>query len=155
MTNNLFSLCLCQSHIIYLSLRLSDNWKVQTTVQCKYKIIVCLDRLWPWSPDFFSFYLLSSLLSYFQFLWMPDVIIHDLVKFSKPEILNEVAALEIFKNKMVYYKIRYVECWEKTCIHVCFEFRVEVNPEMFKSWKMFCLARDKVVAVTNDSHLRK
>ena len=47
-------------------------------------------------------------ISHFQFLWMPDVIIHDLVKFSKPEILNEVAALEIFKNKMVYYKIRYV-----------------------------------------------
>ena len=38
---------------------------------------------------------------------MPDVIIHDLVKFSKPEILSEVAALEIFKNKLVYYKIRY------------------------------------------------
>jgi len=41
-----------------------------------------------------------------QYLWIPDVIIHDLVMFSKPEILNEVAALEIFKNKMVYYKIR-------------------------------------------------
>ena len=41
-----------------------------------------------------------------QFLWIPDVIIHDLVKFSKPEILNEVAALEIFKNGKVYYKIR-------------------------------------------------
>ena len=26
--------------------------------------------------------------------------------FSKPEILNEVAALEIFHNQMVYYKIR-------------------------------------------------
>ena len=117
----------------------------------------CLSgRIMAWVPWFlFFYYLLSSLLSYFQFLWMPDVIIHDLVKFSKPEILNEVAALEIFKNKMVYYKIRYVECWEKTCIHVCFEFRVEVNPEMFKNWKMFCLARDKVVAVTNDSHLRK
>ena len=49
-------------------------------------------------------------ISHFQFLWMPDVIIHDLVKFSKPEILNEVAALEIFKNKMVYYKIRYDKC---------------------------------------------
>ena len=41
-----------------------------------------------------------------QYLWIPDVIIHDLVMFSKPEILNEVAALEIFHNQMVYYKIR-------------------------------------------------
>ena len=54
---------------------------------------------------------------------MPDIIIHDLVKFNKPgksevkenspsehgvitEILNEVAALEIFQNQVVYYKIR-------------------------------------------------
>jgi len=41
-----------------------------------------------------------------QVLWIPDVIIHDLVMFSKPEILNEVAALEIFQNGRVYYKIR-------------------------------------------------
>ncbi len=39
-------------------------------------------------------------------MWIPDVIIHDLVSFSKPEILTEVAALEIFKDKRVYYKIR-------------------------------------------------
>ena len=53
---------------------------------------------------------------------MPDIIIHDLVKFNKPgegwvkspnndvirtEILNEVAALEIFQDQMVYYKIRF------------------------------------------------
>ena len=50
--------------------------------------------------------LLQVIIFRFQYLWIPDVIIHDLVKFSKPEILNEVAALEIFKNKMVYYKIR-------------------------------------------------
>ena len=42
-----------------------------------------------------------------QVLWIPDVIIHDLVMFSKPEILNEVAALEIFKSGKIYYKIRY------------------------------------------------
>ena len=41
-----------------------------------------------------------------QALWIPDVIIHDLVKFSKPEILNEVAALEIFSTGQLYYKIR-------------------------------------------------
>ena len=70
---------------------------------------------------------------------MPDVIIHDLVKFSKPEILNEVAALEIFKNKMVYYKIRYVECWESKR---AFMFVVEVNLEIFESWKMFCLVQE-------------
>ncbi|XP_023326380.1 glycine receptor subunit alpha-3 [Eurytemora carolleeae] len=39
-------------------------------------------------------------------LWIPDVIIHDLVSFTKPEILTEVAALEIYQNKHVYYKIR-------------------------------------------------
>ena len=44
-----------------------------------------------------------------QLLWMPDVIIHDLVMFSKPEILNEVAALEIFQDGKVYYKIRFGE----------------------------------------------
>ena len=49
-----------------------------------------------------------ELLKYLQVLWIPDVIIHDLVMFSKPEILNEVAALEIFKNGKVYYKIRQV-----------------------------------------------
>jgi hypothetical protein len=43
----------------------------------------------------------------FQNLWIPDVIIHDLVTFNKPEILSEVAALEIMYNKEVYYKIRY------------------------------------------------
>ena len=41
-----------------------------------------------------------------QNLWIPDVIIHDLVTFNKPEILSEVAALEIMYNKEVYYKIR-------------------------------------------------
>jgi hypothetical protein len=39
-------------------------------------------------------------------LWIPDVIIHDLVAFSKPEILSQVAALEIMYHKEVYYKIR-------------------------------------------------
>ena len=55
---------------------------------------------------------------------MPDVIIHDLVKFSKPEILNEVAALEIFKNKMVYYKIRYVEMLREN-VHSCLLLSLE------------------------------
>ena len=78
---------------------------------------------------FFSYYYHDCIaLLYFQFLWMPDVIIHDLVKFSKPEILNEVAALEIFKNKMVYYKIRYVEMLNverKRAFMFVVEFRVE------------------------------
>jgi len=38
--------------------------------------------------------------------WTPDVIIHDLVSFNKPEILNQVGALEIFKDGRVYYKVR-------------------------------------------------
>ena len=42
-----------------------------------------------------------------QLFWTPDVIIHDLVKFNKPEILNQVGALEIFKSGQVYYKVRY------------------------------------------------
>ena len=31
--------------------------------------------------------------NHFQLFWTPDVIIHDLVSFNKPEILNEVGAL--------------------------------------------------------------
>lgn len=38
--------------------------------------------------------------------WTPDLIIHDLVNFKKPEILNEVAALEIHGDNAVYYKVR-------------------------------------------------
>ena len=76
-----------------------------------------------------------------QHIWTPDVIIHDLVRFNKPEILNQVqkfiktsnwniwrkktytlkktrhrnrctmmvskvGALEIFRDKRVYYKVR-------------------------------------------------
>jgi len=41
-----------------------------------------------------------------EHIWTPDVIIHDLVSFNKPEILNQVGALEIFKSKKVYYKVR-------------------------------------------------
>ena len=38
--------------------------------------------------------------------WTPDIIIHDLVSFYKPEILNQVAALEIKKKKQLYFKVR-------------------------------------------------
>lgn len=38
--------------------------------------------------------------------WTPDVIIHDLVSFNKPEILNQVGALEIYRDGRVYYKVR-------------------------------------------------
>ena len=41
--------------------------------------------------------------------WTPDIIIHDLVSFYKPEVLNQVAALEIKQNKRLYYKVRYSE----------------------------------------------
>jgi len=41
-----------------------------------------------------------------EHIWTPDVIIHDLVRFNKPEILNQVGALEIFRDKRVYYKVR-------------------------------------------------
>jgi hypothetical protein len=40
--------------------------------------------------------------------WTPDIIIHDLVSFYKPEILNQVAALEIKKWKQLYFKVRYI-----------------------------------------------
>ena len=40
--------------------------------------------------------------------WTPDIIIHDLVSFYKPEILNQVAALEIKKWKQLYFKVRSV-----------------------------------------------
>jgi hypothetical protein len=29
-------------------------------------------------------------MNYFQLFWTPDIIIHDLVSFNKPEILNQV-----------------------------------------------------------------
>lgn len=38
--------------------------------------------------------------------WTPDIIIHDLVSFYKPEVLNQVAALEIKKWKQLYFKVR-------------------------------------------------
>lgn len=52
---------------------------------------------------------LSINFSLSQLFWTPDVIIHDLVKFNKPEILNQVGALEIFKSGQVYYKVRSVK----------------------------------------------
>ena len=56
-----------------------------------------------------------SSVKYFQHVWTPDVIIHDLVSFNKPEILNQVGALEIFKNKKVYYKVRWVNIFVGDC----------------------------------------
>ncbi|XP_040564391.1 gamma-aminobutyric acid receptor subunit pi [Lepeophtheirus salmonis] len=39
--------------------------------------------------------------------WAPDIIIHDLVRFYKPEVLNQVAAFEVIKSpKSLYYKVR-------------------------------------------------
>ncbi|XP_023341303.1 gamma-aminobutyric acid receptor subunit pi isoform X2 [Eurytemora carolleeae] len=38
--------------------------------------------------------------------WTPDIIIHDLIRFTKPEVLNEVAALEIVSDHSIYYKVR-------------------------------------------------
>jgi hypothetical protein len=33
-------------------------------------------------------------MDYFQLFWTPDIIIHDLVSFNKPEILNQVCYLK-------------------------------------------------------------
>jgi len=41
-----------------------------------------------------------------QHFWVPDIGIHDLVRFTKPEVLLEVAALEIISDHSLYYKIR-------------------------------------------------
>jgi len=41
-----------------------------------------------------------------ELFWTPDVIIHDLVSFNKPEILNQVGALEIYRDGRIYYKVR-------------------------------------------------
>merc|ERR1711976_64088 len=41
-----------------------------------------------------------------EYFWVPDIIIHDLVSFTKPTMLNEVAALEILQDHSVYYKVR-------------------------------------------------
>ena len=42
-----------------------------------------------------------------QLFWTPDVIIHDLVRFNKPEILNQVGALGKDSKKFhtkIFYK---------------------------------------------------
>merc|ERR1719458_65012 len=41
-----------------------------------------------------------------DFFWTPDIIIHDLVSFNKPEVMSEVAALEIVRDHSLYYKVR-------------------------------------------------
>ncbi len=38
--------------------------------------------------------------------WTPDLIIHDLVKFYKPEMVSDIAALKIRRENSVYYKLR-------------------------------------------------
>ena len=51
----------------------------------------------PTKPQSYTFKSLKSFFSFFfylfQLFWTPDVIIHDLVSFNKPEILNQVGAL--------------------------------------------------------------
>ena len=44
-----------------------------------------------------------------EHFWTPDIIIHDLVSFYKPEILNQVAALEIKHSRKLYYKVRWAQ----------------------------------------------
>jgi len=41
-----------------------------------------------------------------EHFWTPDIIIHDLVSFYKPEIMNQVAALEVKRSHQLYYKVR-------------------------------------------------
>ena len=43
-----------------------------------------------------------------EHFWTPDIIIHDLVSFYKPEIMNQVAALEVKRSHQLYYKVRCV-----------------------------------------------
>ena len=46
------------------------------------------------------------IISCYRIARTPDIIIHDLVSFYKPEVLNQVAALEVKSNKKLYYKVR-------------------------------------------------
>jgi len=41
-----------------------------------------------------------------EHFWTPDIIIHDLISFIKPQVLNDVGALEIRNDKSVYFKVR-------------------------------------------------
>ena len=65
--------------------------------------------------------------------WTPDIIIHDLVSFYKPEVLNQVAALEVKTNKRLYYKVRQVprsiRQSRHSSIHVasCYEPRIPMR----------------------------
>lgn len=41
-----------------------------------------------------------------EYFWSPDIIIHDLISFVKPQVLNDVGAMEILRDQSVYYKVR-------------------------------------------------
>ena len=68
--------------------------------------------------------------------WTPDLIIHDLVQFKKPEVLKEVAALEIKEDLKVYYKIRWEVGGEKNVKFGCGEAIV-----MAYEWELELLRR--------------
>ena len=57
-----------------------------------------------------------------QLFWTPDVIIHDLVRFNKPEILNQVGALgkdpKKFPTKNILHEKRKI--WNQGGLNIYF-----------------------------------
>jgi len=83
-----------------------DDHKSQLTVRLSYKLRwpehrMLLNDSADWSKGEIN--VRPDMINYF---WTPDIIIHDLIKFNKPQVLNTVAALEIIQDHSVYYKIR-------------------------------------------------
>ena len=73
----------------------------------------------------------------FQHIWIPDIIIHDLVKFNKPQILNEVGALEINLQNVVYYKVR--REFDKFSLKLTSLFQPRIiDLRVFSAAELFC-----------------
>ncbi|TRY80782.1 hypothetical protein TCAL_13054 [Tigriopus californicus] len=97
---------------VYVNLPLSeisaiDDQHSQISIRLSYKL------LWPeprmvlnTSIDWNTVEEKPVAASLIRHFWTPDIIIHDLVEFKKPEVIKEVAALQIKKEHSVYFKIR-------------------------------------------------
>ncbi|XP_059087344.1 glycine receptor subunit alpha-4-like isoform X2 [Tigriopus californicus] len=96
---------------VYLKLPVSeisniDDQRSQISLRLTYKLLwpeprMILNESADWSQGEIN--VRGDMVDHF---WTPDIIIHDLVSFYKPEVLNQVAALEIKHKKRLYYKVR-------------------------------------------------
>jgi len=85
-----------------------DDHKSQLTLRLAYKLRwpehrMLLNESADWSEGEIN--VRPELIDYF---WSPDIIIHDLISFVKPQVLNDVGAMEILRDNSVYYKVRWL-----------------------------------------------